>query len=264
MSDQENVHKVILQCLEVWTGKEECPSDGCLHPEALVVQVESNGNYTSQAGKDFRFSSFSLEFHVAKVQVATVGNQSLAAALVTNRHYCGWVVLLNFGQWQCISATFSPPAVSRTPQDHQDVIHVAWDGYCRANRACDGQKMATVFHELCRLTEATDAPQSKDGGTSMTRTLFLKSQPEFCQLVANRYNDPTNRHYPFRYLRDDLPVVSRYDSLDSVEFATDRVALVTLKVGHPPCLWTDFLTMAKLSSQWWIVHKSSCADTFPV
>lgn len=256
MSEQENVRNAVIQCLAMWTSKDESPSSDSLHPQACIVQVDSTseGNYTSQPGKIFRFSS-STSFHVPKIHIVSVGNQSLASALVTSDQYCGWIILLHFGQWQCISATFSPPRNTVTQQEHHEVIRLTWDGYCRANRACDGEQMATVFHEICRLTEAVD--DANDG-----RTLFLKNQQEFCELVANRYNDPTNRHYPFRHLRDNPSVVARYDSLDAIEFATDRVALVTLRVGHPPCLWTDFLTVAKLSSRWWIVHKSSCADSF--
>ena len=41
-----------------------------------------------------------------------------------------------------------------------------------------------------------------------------------------------------------------------------------LKVGHPPMLWTDVLTCARLggsgsggsSNRWWIVAKSSCSQ----
>ena len=36
--------------------------------------------------------------------------------------------------------------------------------------------------------------------------------------------------------------------------------MVTLKVGHPPMLWTDVLTCARLGERWWIVAKSSCSE----
>ncbi|GAX29276.1 hypothetical protein FisN_16Hu294 [Fistulifera solaris] len=262
MVEQQKVHSSALQCLAVWMGKRDSSAETCLHAEALVLRVESNGTHASQAGREFRFltDDSSLNFHVTKIQIAPVGNQSLASALVTSSKYCGWIVLLNMGdQWQCISATFSPPSVCTTPQDYQDVIQLTWDGYSRANRMCDGKKMATVFHPMCRLTEATDVCND----TSTTRSLFLKNQTEFCELVTKRYDDPNSRHYPFRQLKDDLSFLSQYDSLLSIDFATDRVALVTLRIGHPPCLWTDYLTVAKISSQWWIVHKSSCSEPFP-
>lgn len=47
--------------------------------------------------------------------------------------------------------------------------------------------------------------------------------------------------------------------------------MVTLRVGHPPCLWTDLLTCCKvvtsphdnqLLPRWWIMHKSSCHEDF--
>ena len=79
-------------------------------------------------------------------------------------YIAGYMVLLldRSSQWRCLSAAFavsSDDAVERRnpnhlvkPTDMDDVMSCVWDGYCAANRACDGTKMAEVFHETCRLT----------------------------------------------------------------------------------------------------------------
>lgn len=66
-------------------------------------------------------------------------------------------------------------------------------------------------------------------------------------------------HAPYAHLRDD-PRVAAEDSLLSVTFATPDVCMVVLKVGHPPMLWTDVLTCARVAEKWWIVAKSSCSE----
>ena len=221
-------------------------------------------------------------------------------------------------KWQCISAAFSSSAsISSTttakpssstatpskvlPQDIVDVMKLTWDGYCAANRACDGHAMAKVFHPTCRLTYAVAAAVAQHNNKNDS-SVHVKDQNEFCRMVTHRYDAPSsssspknssisNPHYAYRHLlqtdkNDQGLVVSQGDSILSVEFASPVIALVTLRVGHPPFLWTDLLTVAKLSSswkgdddksnsdtaaqqqqqqqqqpQWWIVHKSSCSET---
>jgi hypothetical protein len=69
----------------------------------------------------------------------------------------GWMVLLRncTHQWQCISGAFVvmgvpttstttlriPRSVVVTPFDFQQVMSCVWDGYCMANRMCDGTAM---------------------------------------------------------------------------------------------------------------------------
>ena len=60
-------------------------------------------------------------------------------------------------------------------------------------------------------------------------------------------------------MRDD-PRAAAQDTLISVAFAAPDVAMVVLKVGHPPMLWTDVLTCAIVGGKWWIVAKSSCSE----
>jgi hypothetical protein len=68
-------------------------------------------------------------------------------------------------------------------------------------------------------------------------------------------------------LKED-PRVGDGDTLVSMEFVTPQLAMVILKVGHPPFLWTDLLTCARIcehgNKRWWIVHKSSDSESHPL
>ncbi|CAE8600851.1 unnamed protein product [Polarella glacialis] len=172
-----------------------------------------------------------------------------AAAHVAYPGHAGWLTLLKGERWLVISAIVSavvPGAVS--PADVGALMGACWDGYCSANRACDGDKMAEIFHPLCRLTFATEED-----------TIVIMSQEDFVEKVRSRYETPMHR--PYAHLRHD-PRAAAHDTLLGCSFATADVAMVTLKVGHPPCLWTDLLCCAKLMGRWWIVAKSSCSEPF--
>jgi hypothetical protein len=77
-------------------------------------------------------------------------------------------------------------------------------------------------------------------------------------------------HRPYEHWKDRA---REKTTLISIDFATPDLAMVMLKIGHPPFLWTDLLTCMKIdksidkdddtsSKQWWIVHKSSCHEAF--
>ena len=108
--------------------------------------------------------------------------------------------------------------------------------------------MAAAFHSTCRLTFI-----GQDG-------VVVIPQHAFCDKVQNRYSDLI--HEPYAALNDH-PNVERHDTLLATEFVAPDLCLVTLKVGHPPRVWTDFLVCAKLAEgRWWIVHKASCNEEF--
>ena len=181
---------------------------------------------------------------VVSVLVLHAGNT--AVAHVRWDTYAGWLTLLmDKGVWIVISAVTSRTAGSSTPADMAAVVEACWE-YCGANRACDGDRMAEVFHRRCRLTYT-----GPDGA------LVVKPQDAFVQMVSDRYSTPM--HAPYAHLRDD-PRVAAEDSLLSVSFAAPDLCMVTLKVGHPPMLLTDVLTCARLGERWWIVAKSSCSE----
>ena len=181
---------------------------------------------------------------VVSVVVLHAGNT--AVAHVQWDTCAGWLtLLLDKGAWMVICAVTSCTAGSSTPADMAAVAKVCWE-YCGANRACDGDRMAQVFHRRCRLTYT--------GGDG---TLVIKPQDAFLQMVSERYSTPM--HAPYAHLRDD-PRVASADSLLSVTFAAPDLCMVRLKVGHPPVLWTDVLTCARLGGRWWIVAKSSCSE----
>ena len=182
---------------------------------------------------------------VVSVLVLHAGNT--AVAHVRWDTYAGWLTLLmDKGAWIVISAVTSTTAGSSTPADMAAVVKACWEEYCGANRTCDGERMAEVFHRRCRLTYT-----GPDGA------LVIKPHDAFVQMVSERYTTPM--HAPYAHLRDD-PRVAAEDSLLSVSFAAPDLCMVMLKVGHPPMLWTDVLTCARLGERWWIVAKSSCSE----
>lgn len=263
-----------------------------LHPQCSVIQVtasneeiSSSTSYTTTKGSMYNLSSnFTFEIvtlrhfdTVTKEEPHTSQTRAAAVQLKAKNFHsqiscvAGFLVLLldRSSQWRCISAAFavsSDTAERHTtkhlvkPTDMKDVISCVWDGYCGANRACDGTKMAEVFHETCRLTYVdVSTGINVDHGDDGIRVWDCN---RFCQKVTNRYTSELP-HIPFAHLKDD-PLVASGDELLGVEFAesTPYVAMITLKVGHPPFLWTDLLTCAKLGTRWYIVHKSSTSEPF--
>ena len=185
-----------------------------------------------------------LVLHAGTTAVAHVKCDAYAT---TGLDWTGWLtLLLDKGAWIVISAVSSRTVGPSTPADMAAVVKACWEEYCGANRACDGDRMAEVFHRRCRLTYT-----GPDGA------LVIKPQDAFVQMVSERYTMPI--HAPYAHLRDD-PRVAAEDSLLSVSFAAPDLCMVMLKVGHPPMLWTDVLTCARLGQRWYIVAKSSCSE----
>jgi hypothetical protein len=160
----------------------------------------------------------------------------------------GIMVLLGTVEgWVVVSVVIAPTSDQTIdPSSFAAVNSACWDGYCKANRTLDGDKMAQVFHPLCRLMFV--------GGE---QSIVSFSQEQFCSMVTNRYT--LDLHKKYAHLQDD-PRASAGDTMLGVIFISPQLACVTLKVGHPPCLWTDLFTVARLAgdkNKWWIVHKSS-------
>ena len=175
----------------------------------------------------------------------------------------GYVTLLAVADsaWMAISVVSVDSTNRRvcTSNDMHGAIACCWEGYCKANRACDGKAMSQFFHSECRLTYSS---KEKDGSVTVV------SSAEFYDMVANRYSLPI--HSPYAKFKDSLEVSAR-DSLLGVSLVAPDLAFVRLKVGHPPFLWTDLLVCAKIREEsadngdvgrWWIVAKSSSSDPF--
>ena len=175
----------------------------------------------------------------------------------------GYVTLLAVADsaWTAISVV-SVDCTNRsvcTSEDLSGAVACCWEGYCKANRACDGTAMSQFFHPECRLTYSS---KEKDGSVTVV------SSTEFYDMVANRYSLPI--HSPYAKFKDSSEVSAR-DSLLGVSLVAPELAFVRLKVGHPPFLWTDLLVCAKIREslastgdfgRWWIVAKSSSSDPF--
>ena len=151
----------------------------------------------------------------------------------------GWRVIAD------VSTSCARDCKLASPDDFASVTSMCWDGYVAANRACDGTAMAKVFHPLCRLTFATEA----EGGA-----VSAVDADTFCRcFVAKRMDNPTFSPY-----KDQQEFSASRDSLLGVYFAAPNLALVQLRVGFAPLLYTDLLTCMRLNNgRWWIVAKSS-------
>ena len=242
------------------------------HPKAVALNIQGTGlqGGTASIGANTECMQHGIftdtyisRVHVlevglaAEVQVQWVVSEDCSGAQYINR--AGFLTLLQHaGEWVVIAAVTAPTdrptdgrtapttATRVTPADFAAVAACCWDEYGGANRACDVDRMSKVFHLMCRLTYT--------GGDGK---VVIKSQDEFLAMVGDRYKMPM--HAPYAHLRDD-PRAAAGDTLLSITFATPDLAMVVLKVGHPPCLWTDLLTCARLGGQWWIVAKSSCKE----
>jgi len=230
-----------------------------VHTNCVFLEVDSDGNIKTEQ----RIGNFDRG---RVVSVVVLHDGLTAVAHINNGHQAGFLTLLkaastqvNSIQWFIISAVLSLTQQSTDaikPPDVNKVMTACWDEYCGASRACDGKKMASIFHPVCRLTFSTN-----------TGELTIKSQEEFCDRVEMRYT--SDAHSPYKHLQRD-PRVKEGDSLMGVDFGTPSLAMVTLKVGHPPFLWTDVLTCAFLKigntkggeKKWWIVAKSSSNEPF--
>ncbi|XRB21470.1 hypothetical protein RI054_27g113190 [Pseudoscourfieldia marina] len=151
----------------------------------------------------------------------------------------GWRVIAD------VSTSCARDCKLASPDDFASVTSMCWDGYVAANRACDGTAMAKVFHPLCRLTFAVEAEAG---------AVTAVDADTFCRcFVAKRMDNPTFSPY-----KDQQEFSASRDSLLGVYFAAPNLALVQLRVGFAPLLYTDLLTCMRLNNgRWWIVAKSS-------
>jgi len=190
----------------------------------------------------------------AKVQITLPPSTASPIPAVGNTVYTDFLVLLldaTLG-WKIISKVFASGQASNAiaSKDFVDVLEAA-NRYLAAGRAQDGAGMAKVFHPSCRLT------------FSLGGSITIISSAQFCERVEKRWE--MDIHKAWSHLKDD-PRIASGDTLLGVDFAGPKEALVTLKVGYPPFLYTDFLSFCKLgegeAAQWWITAKSSCNVPF--
>ena len=115
-----------------------------VHPAAVVLGV-SDGELVPnpEMGADMGKVVSILVLHTG---VTAVAHCAWAAR-------AGWLTLLKEqDEWMVVSAVSSAALGKPTPEDMAAAVKACWDDYCGANRACDGARMAQVFHPLCRLT----------------------------------------------------------------------------------------------------------------
>lgn len=231
----------------VRTAAEAYLSTGAQHAEGVAFDI-CRGDISDSDDPTYASTpDAGLKGKIISILVLHAGNTAVVHVQWVS--HAGWLTLLQEkGEWVVISNISSAASGPSTPTDMAAVIHACWDEYCAANHACDGLRMAQVFHPKCRLTYT-----GPDGA------LVIKSRDVFVHMVSERYSLPL--HAPYAHLKDD-PRVAAKTSLLSASFATPDLCMVVLKVGHPPMLWTDVLTCARLGDEgkWWIVAKSSCSE----
>jgi hypothetical protein len=145
------------------------------------------------------------------------------------------------------------PALAKKldPSDFQEATQAVWHGYFAAGRAGNGKHMASVFHPASNLTFIEDGK------------LTVIDSKAFCERQEVKWD--MELHRPYKHLRAD-PRIAAADTLVGLDFAGPGVALATVKIGYPPRLYTDFLSLLYLPGGvpqlnvskpgWWIVAKS--------
>lgn len=204
---------------------------------------------------------FESPIEIHHIVITPVGKQSSSyAKLKFGCKYLGFFVFLkekgvHDNLWKCISVAIGPIDNKQVlPSSYEQVNELTWNGYCYANRICDGELMSRYFHPTCRLTY-----------TGPDNHITICESDAFYAKVSGRYETEAS-HQPYAHWKND-PRLETANSLLSIDFATSQLAMVVLKIGHPPFLWTDLLTCAQLSgddnARWWIVHKSSDCEPHP-
>ncbi|KAG7349094.1 ABC1 family-domain containing protein [Nitzschia inconspicua] len=269
-----------------------------VHPDcATLILLGDKGSFvTGRPGNTEWPASLTTSdnglFFVEAVKILPQGQQSAASVQFTvetdngNDVYAGFMVFLHDTPkekasqnetwiWNCISLAMAPKIACRKvlPETFQQVAALTWDGYCHANRQCDGDLMAQYFHSTCRLTYSTGGPDEE----SENPKIVICDSDAFYEKVTHRYTRETI-HQHHRHLQQH-PQAGDGDTLTSMEFATPDLCMVILDVGHPPFLWTDVLTCARIGRakdnqnqkdaksdepSWWIMHKSSECEPHPL
>lgn len=210
-----------------------------------------------------------------KVQIAVPPAPNSPTPTYTPTLFTDLLVLLNekgLG-WRVISKVFSGaplgdetmahkglPALAKKldPSDFQEATKAVWQGYFAAGRAGNSKHMASIFHPASNLTFVEDG-----------KVTVIDSKA-FCERQEKKWD--MELHLPYKHLRSD-PRIAAADTLVGLDFAGPGVALATVKIGYPPRLYTDFLSLLYLPGgvpeidskpAWWIVSKSCSFVPFMV
>lgn len=283
-----NIHN---ECQLVWIHNETAQR---IQPNNMAIDW-SKLSGCSDMESSYHFPIESYPFMIKNVSILETAAAVRVTIKVGDRDVAGWMVFLNANEnWKCISFYFSfgnsDNGEGESYVEFRKLRELTWGilenvdddddelntdnpneqmsdslrvGYRIANRTCNGIEMERVLHpEAFRLSEA-----NRDNGT-----ISVLEREIFCNdIVPNRYNNPESIHYQekIKYsVNTEMEnkfeqLAASYDEIIFGEFATPVVAMVKCKIGHPPALWTDFLTCAKLGEQWWIMDKVSCRQDFP-
>ncbi|CAE8674417.1 unnamed protein product [Polarella glacialis] len=169
-----SVEREVREAAETFLHSWSCGEPQSAHPSFVLYEATPSG----LVGAAERPPPGDGSCRVISVLVLEQG--LAAAAHVTYPGHAGWLVILKGERWLVISVIVSvvvPGAVSSA--DVGALMSACWDDYCCANRACDVDKMAEIFHPLCRLTYATE-----EGA------IVVKSQEDFVEYVKSSCNEP--------------------------------------------------------------------------
>ena len=227
-------------CLALLMGKEQpakyCRILHCQDGDIIPRAVVPGADLGLMQETDVKFLNTWILDKCAVVEYEEI---STAGYLMALKPAAGWTVI------SLVFENLSGDLSKITPTDMAEPISACWDRYCVANRFCDTTAMADVFHSSSRLMFVDDKSNIQEF-----------SSQEFCTLVKDRYQQPP--HDKYAAYKSNHQITSERDTLQGCSMISPNLALVRLKVGHPPCLWSDLLVCAKLTDdKWWIVAKSS-------
>ncbi|CAJ1358035.1 unnamed protein product [Effrenium voratum] len=184
----------------------------------------------------------------AKVQIALSAAKNSPTPSFTDVLYTDFLVLLRLGgRWQIISKVFASVPLSE-PSYEEPYDALAYSvaepvrgvqDYFRGGHLGCPEILGQNFHANARLCFSNEEEK-----------LVRWSQAEFFEVLKSRAPTATDTR------------ALRFDKILGVDKAGPDVALIKLQIGYPPQLYTDFLSMLRISGRWWIIAKSSDSKPF--
>ena len=137
------------------------------------------------------------------------------------------------------------PSNYDTVDSFADVLSVS-QAYIKFNHESDPDSMARILHESTNL-------YSVDPVTVTRGKLAVRSRDDYLIMMASRTSSLD-------------PRVTQYDRVFKIDFASARLAVVTLQLGLPHVdgrLFSDHLFVAKIDGKWIIVSKTWALHKVP-
>ncbi len=186
--------------------------------------------------------------------------RSTALAVLLNERGRGWRITskVEVGAPLEVGPGDSAARDSVQRRDVAEVADVVWQ-YVAAHRAADATAMRGVYHPLATAT------------FSLGQRVHIDDADTFYEQVGRRWSLPD--HAPYAHLAEE-PRTAACDSILSIDFVGQGACVCTCRVGLPPWVYTDVLSILYLPALvldasresgragWWIVANSRAIAPF--